>query len=70
VARPEGRGAPRLVDGPTVETPGVVAPLAPSLAEPIADRSAPIPYRVAADRSLLDPLWPKGTHAYIKASPT
>ena len=35
-------------------------------AEPIADVMAPMPYN--AMQTLLDPLWPKGLHAYFKAS--
>jgi FAD/FMN-containing dehydrogenase len=36
------------------------------VAEPIADLLGPIPYQ--AMQSLLDPLWPKGLHAYFKAT--
>jgi FAD/FMN-containing dehydrogenase len=36
------------------------------VAEPIADLFGPIPYQ--ALQSLLDPLWPKGIHAYFKAT--
>ncbi|MGN6169005.1 MAG: FAD-binding oxidoreductase [Solirubrobacteraceae bacterium] len=36
------------------------------IAEPIADVLGPIPYQ--ALQTLLDPLWPKGTHAYFKAT--
>jgi FAD/FMN-containing dehydrogenase len=35
------------------------------VAEPIADLLGPMPYGVL--QSLLDPLWPKGIHAYFKA---
>jgi FAD binding domain-containing protein/berberine-like enzyme len=35
-------------------------------AEPIADLCGPMPY--AAMQTLLDPLWPKGIHAYFKAT--
>ena len=34
--------------------------------EPIADLCGPMPY--TAMQSLIDPLWPKGIHAYFKAS--
>jgi FAD/FMN-containing dehydrogenase len=37
-----------------------------SVAEPIVDLLGPMPY--AALQSLLDPLWPKGIHAYFKAT--
>jgi len=37
-----------------------------SVAEPIADLLGPMPY--AALQTLLDPLWPKGIHAYFKAT--
>jgi FAD/FMN-containing dehydrogenase len=36
------------------------------VAEPIADLLGPMPYR--AMQTLLDPLWPKGIHAYFKAT--
>src|SRR5262249_34505624 len=36
------------------------------VAEPIADLLGPMPYH--AMQTLLDPLWPKGTHAYFKAT--
>jgi hypothetical protein len=36
------------------------------VAEPIADLLGPIPYE--AMQTLLDPLWPKGIHAYFKAT--
>ena len=36
------------------------------VAEPIADLLGPMPYRVM--QTLLDPLWPKGIHAYFKAT--
>jgi FAD/FMN-containing dehydrogenase len=36
------------------------------VAEPIADLLGPMPYRVI--QTLLDPLWPKGIHAYFKAA--
>ena len=36
------------------------------VAEPIADLLGPMPYGVL--QSLLDPLWPKGIHAYFKAA--
>jgi FAD/FMN-containing dehydrogenase len=34
--------------------------------EPVADLLGPMPYR--AMQSLIDPLWPKGIHAYFKAT--
>ena len=37
-----------------------------SVAEPIADLLGPMPY--AGLQTLLDPLWPKGIHAYFKAT--
>jgi len=36
------------------------------VAEPIADLLGPMPYQ--AMQTLLDPLWPKGIHAYFKAT--
>jgi len=36
------------------------------IAPPIADLLGPMPYRVI--QTLLDPLWPKGTNAYFKAT--
>jgi FAD/FMN-containing dehydrogenase len=37
-----------------------------SVAEPVADLLGPIPY--TALQTLIDPLWPKGIHAYFKAT--
>jgi FAD/FMN-containing dehydrogenase len=37
-----------------------------SVAEPIADLLGPMPY--TAMQTLLDPLWPKGIHAYFKST--
>ncbi|HEY0415814.1 MAG TPA: FAD-binding oxidoreductase [Gaiellaceae bacterium] len=37
-----------------------------SVAEPVADLFGPMPYQ--AMQGLLDPLWPKGIHAYFKAT--
>src|SRR5262245_6271826 len=37
-----------------------------AVAEPVADLLGPMPYRMI--QSLLDPLWPKGIHAYFKAT--
>ena len=37
-----------------------------ALAEPVADLLGPMPYTVI--QSLIDPLWPKGIHAYFKAA--
>ena len=36
------------------------------MAEPIADLLGPMPYH--AIQTLIDPLWPKGIHAYFKAT--
>ena len=36
------------------------------VAEPVADLLGPMPYM--AMQTLIDPLWPKGTHAYFKAT--
>jgi hypothetical protein len=36
------------------------------VAEPIADAMGPLPYQ--ALQTLLDPLWPKGIHAYFKST--
>jgi FAD/FMN-containing dehydrogenase len=37
-----------------------------AVAEPVADLLGPMPY--TAMQSLIDPLWPKGIHAYFKAT--
>lgn len=37
-----------------------------ALAEPVADLLGPMPY--SAMQTLIDPLWPKGIHAYFKAT--
>ena len=37
-----------------------------AVAEPVADLLGPMPY--TAIQSLIDPLWPKGIHAYFKAT--
>lgn len=37
-----------------------------NVAEPIADLLGPMPYQMI--QTLLDPLWPKGIHAYFKAT--
>ena len=37
-----------------------------TVAEPIADLLGPMPYHVI--QTLIDPLWPKGIHAYFKAT--
>jgi len=47
------------------EAPGLVAPIR-SVAPPIADLLGPIPYQRL--QALLDPLFPKGIHAYFKAT--
>jgi FAD/FMN-containing dehydrogenase len=44
---------------------GLVAEIR-QVAEPIADLLGPMPYQVI--QTLLDPLWPKGIHAYFKAT--
>jgi FAD/FMN-containing dehydrogenase len=51
--------------GPLEQAPGLVAAIR-SVAEPIADLLGPIPYQML--QSLLDPLYPKGIHAYFKAT--
>jgi len=50
--------------GPLEEGDTLVAPFR-KLGEPIADLLGPMPYTMM--QSLLDPLWPKGIHAYFKA---
>jgi FAD/FMN-containing dehydrogenase len=50
--------------GPLEEGESLVAPFR-NLGEPIADLLGPMPYGMM--QSLLDPLWPKGIHAYFKA---
>jgi FAD/FMN-containing dehydrogenase len=51
--------------GPLDEGAGLVAEVR-QVAEPIADLLGPMPYQVI--QTLLDPLWPKGIHAYFKAT--
>lgn len=51
--------------GPLEEGDALVAPLR-AAAEPIADLLGPMPY--LAMQTLIDPLWPKGIHAYFKAA--
>ena len=51
--------------GPVDEGAGLVGPIR-QVAKPIVDLLGPMPY--LAMQSLLDPLWPKGTHAYFKAT--
>src|SRR5215216_46384 len=51
--------------GPVDEGAALVQPLR-DVAAPIADLLGPMPYR--ALQTLLDPLWPKGTHAYFKST--
>jgi FAD/FMN-containing dehydrogenase len=51
--------------GPLGEGEALVAPFR-KLGEPIADLLGPMPYLMM--QSLLDPLWPKGIHAYFKAT--
>ena len=50
--------------GPLEDGESLVAPFR-KLGEPIADLLGPMPYTMM--QSLLDPLWPKGIHAYFKA---
>jgi FAD/FMN-containing dehydrogenase len=47
------------------EGPGLVAGIR-QVAAPIADLLGPMPYQMI--QTLLDPLWPKGIHAYFKAT--
>jgi FAD/FMN-containing dehydrogenase len=51
--------------GPVDEGPGLVAGIR-QVAVPIADLLGPMPYQTI--QTLLDPLWPKGIHAYFKAT--
>ena len=51
--------------GPLDEAPELVSGIR-SVAQPIADLLGPIPYQML--QSLLDPLFPKGIHAYFKAT--
>ena len=51
--------------GPVDDGAGLVRRVR-DVAEPIADLLGPMPYGVL--QSLLDPLWPKGIHAYFKAA--
>jgi FAD/FMN-containing dehydrogenase len=51
--------------GPVEQGAALVAPVR-DVAEPIADLLGPMPYH--ALQTLLDPLWPKGIHAYFKAT--
>jgi hypothetical protein len=51
--------------GPVDEGDGLVQPFR-DLGEPIADLFGPMPYRTM--QTLVDPLWPKGVHAYFKAT--
>ncbi len=51
--------------GPVDEGAGLVAAIRQA-AEPIADLLGPMPYHMI--QTLLDPLWPKGIHAYFKAT--
>jgi FAD/FMN-containing dehydrogenase len=54
-----------LSTGPLEDGPALVAPFR-SAAEPIADAMGPMPYQVM--QTLIDPLWPRGVHAYFKAT--
>ena len=62
-----GKKVAALVAVSTVPDDGatLVHPLR-EVAEPIADLLGPMPYQ--AMQTLLDPLWPKGIHAYFKAT--
>jgi FAD/FMN-containing dehydrogenase len=51
--------------GPVEEGAGLVSTIR-QVAEPIADLLGPMPYHMI--QTLLDPLWPKGIHAYFKAT--
>jgi FAD/FMN-containing dehydrogenase len=51
--------------GPVVEGEGLIRRVR-EVAEPIVDLLGPMPY--PALQTLLDPLWPKGIHAYFKAT--
>jgi FAD/FMN-containing dehydrogenase len=51
--------------GPVDEGAELVAGIR-QVAEPIADLLGPMPYQMI--QTLLDPLWPKGIHAYFKAT--
>jgi FAD/FMN-containing dehydrogenase len=51
--------------GPVEEGEELVRQLR-AVAEPVADLLGPMPYHVI--QTLLDPLWPKGIHAYFKAT--
>jgi FAD/FMN-containing dehydrogenase len=51
--------------GPVQEGEGHVHGIR-EVAEPVADLLGPMPYKVI--QTLLDPLWPKGVHAYFKAT--
>jgi FAD/FMN-containing dehydrogenase len=51
--------------GPVDAGASLVRPMRDA-AEPIADLLGPMPYQ--AMQTLLDPLWPKGIHAYFKAT--
>jgi FAD/FMN-containing dehydrogenase len=51
--------------GPVDEGAALVARVR-EVAEPIVDLLGPMPY--SAIQTLLDPLWPKGIHAYFKAT--
>ena len=51
--------------GPIEQGDAIVRELR-AVAQPVADLLGPMPYRVI--QTLLDPLWPKGLHAYFKAT--
>ena len=51
--------------GPVDQGTGLVAGIR-EVAAPIADLLGPMPYQMI--QTLLDPLWPKGIHAYFKAT--
>jgi FAD/FMN-containing dehydrogenase len=51
--------------GPVDDGPGLVRTIR-GVAEPVADLLGPMPYHVI--QTLIDPLWPKGIHAYFKAT--
>ena len=66
VARQEGRGAHRRLDRAGRRGRRRSSARFRDVAEPIADLLGPMPYHVI--QTLIDPLWPKGIHAYFKAT--
>ena len=66
VARQEGRGVRRRVRPARSRRARRSSVRSVRSREPIADLLGPMPYHVI--QTLLDPLWPKGIHAYFKAT--